>query len=309
MSKILITGASGYLGSVIVGELLEEHEITAYDIQMYDKTSLLQYASHPNFKFIRGDVRNTGAFIEEIAKHDVILPLAALVGAPLCAKNPLDAILCNQGQLEVIAQHKRPEQKVIFNNTNSGYGSTGGTSLCTEETPMKPVSLYGETKCAGEDAIRGVDNHVVFRLATIFGASTRPRMDLLVNNLVGRALKEKMIVLYENSSMRNYLHVKDVARGTKFVLDNWDKCKNEVYNFGNDNINMSKLDLVKEIQKQVPCEIIKAEYTKDPDARDYIVSSQKFYSKGFECKYDLQYGIRELVKVYSMVDVPVNANY
>ena len=198
---------------------------------------------------------------------------------------------------------------VIYPCTNSGYGVSVDGSVCTEESPLNPVSLYGKTKVAAEADYRNVDNHVTFRLATVFGPGSRMRTDLLVNNFVLKAIKDRILVLYECEFMRNYVHLADVCRAFKFVIDNWDSCKNETYNVGNDSINMNKLQLAQTIQKQIPIEIIKAEFNSDPDVRDYIVSSEKFYSKGFDCRYNLDDGIKQLIKAYAIIDSPWYANY
>ncbi len=310
MEKVLITGCSGYVGSVLTGYFLDEgYPVTGFDNQLYNKTSLLQYCDHPNFTFINGDVRDLYSLQRELNKNDIIISLAALVGASLCDKNPVDAQLINADVNSFLANHKSKDQKLIYFNTNSGYGETDGSSICTEESPLSPVSLYGQTKCQAEDIIKSVDNHLIFRLATVFGPSPRPRTDLLVNNLVLKALKEKYIVLYENQSMRNYIHVKDVCLAVIHCLNNWELCKNEIYNVGNDDLNMNKLSLCEKINEYIPIEIIKAEYTKDPDKRNYIVSSQKIYNKGFQCQYDLDYGIKGLMKMYSMLNDLWYANY
>ena len=309
--KILVTGGAGYIGSVLCHELLKKgHDVTALDIQTYNKTSLLPCIEFgDNFTFIRGDVRDESLLKSLVEKNDVIIPLAALVGAPLCDRNPIDAELINFKHVNDICRFKTPEQKIIYPNSNSGYGATDGTSACTEESPMNPISIYGTTKLRAEQACKSVDNHVTLRLATVFGSSPRPRFDLLVNNLVMRAIKEKMIVLYENQAMRNYIHVRDIVGVFIHVLENWETCKNNTYNAGNDNVNCNKLQLVQKIADHIPIEIIEAEFTKDPDGRNYIVSSEKLYKTGFSCKHDLDSGIRELQKVVSMIDEPVNANY
>ena len=311
MKKVLITGGAGYIGSVLSQTLLDNQcSVTVLDRQMYNKTSLLSCIEHGNnFNFIRGDVKNEQLLKKLVSEHDVLIPLAALVGAPLCDKNPIEAELVNFKHVADVCKFKTNSQLLIYPNSNSGYGATDGSSVCTEESPMNPMSIYGTTKLRAEFECKNVDNHVTLRLATVFGASPRPRFDLLVNNLVMRAIKEKMIVLYENQAMRNYVHVKDIVGVFLHVIENWDKCKNGTYNAGNDEVNCNKLQLVQKIQNHIPLEIIQAEYTKDPDGRNYIVSSQKLYNTGFKCKYDLDFGIKELMKVVEMIDEPINANY
>ena len=307
--NILITGGAGYIGSELVQYLINSHKVTVLDNMMYDHTTLLRYTQRENFNFVKGDVRDLNLLEQLVNSHDVIIPLAALVGFPLCDRDPRAAQEINQDVNTWIAQNKSKDQMVIYPCTNSGYGVSVDGSVCTEESPLNPVSLYGKTKVAAEADYKNVDNHVTFRLATVFGPGSRMRTDLLVNNFVLKALKERMLVLYECEFMRNYVHLADVCRAFKFVIDNWDSCKNETYNVGNDSINMNKLQLAQTIQKHIPIEIIKAEFNSDPDVRDYIVSSEKFYSKGFECIYDLDDGIRQLVKAYAIIDSPWYANY
>jgi nucleoside-diphosphate-sugar epimerase len=307
--NILITGGAGYIGSELVQYFIEDHNVTVVDNLMYETTSLLRYSQNKNFNFIRGDVRDTGLLGKLMKTHDIIIPLAALVGFPLCDERPREAKETNFQTNLWIANHKSTDQRVIYPCTNSGYGVSKDGSVCTEESPLNPVSLYGETKVDAETVYQNVKNGTTFRLATVFGPSTRMRCDLLVNNFVLRALKEKVLVLYECEFMRNYIHISDVCRAFRFVVDNWDTCGDETFNVGNDDVNMNKLQLAKKIQKYLPVEIIKAEFNSDPDVRDYIVSSEKFYSRGFECKYDLDDGIKQLIKVYSMIDEPWYGNY
>jgi nucleoside-diphosphate-sugar epimerase len=307
--NILITGGAGYIGSELVNYLIDEHRITVLDNLMYDETSLLRYTQNNNFNFVKGDVRNTELLKRLTKENDIILPLAALVGFPLCDDHPRDAREINFEANKWFADNKSKDQLVIYPCTNSGYGTSKDGSVCTEESPLNPVSLYGKTKVMAEHAYQESENCVTFRLATVFGPSSRMRSDLLVNNFVLKALKERLLVLYECEFMRNYVHVSDVCRAFKFVLENWDSCKNETYNVGNDSINMNKLQLSQTIQKHIPIEIIKAEFNSDPDIRDYIVSSEKIYSKGFGCEYDLDDGIEQLIKAYSIIDSPWYANY
>lgn len=310
MDSVLILGGAGYLGSRLTQTLLKEnYKVCVFDKCLYGRSSLISFVCDENFSFIDGDVRDDEVLINSIKKFNIIINLASLVGATLCNKNPIDAFLTNHRSAQIIKDNLSKEQVLLFNNTNSGYGQTDGKSMCTEESPLTPISLYGKTKCAAEELTREHHNHLIFRLATIFGASQRPRTDLLINNLVLKALKDKSIVLYESSFMRNYLYIQDYCDAVIFSLKNWEKVKNKKFNLGNDSINCSKLDLVKKIQEHIPCEIIKAEINSDKDMRNYIVSSQKFYNNGFKCSYDLDYGIKELIKMYELIDVPVNANY
>tara|TARA_R110000787_G_scaffold171105_1_gene283757 strand:+ start:4670 stop:5599 length:930 start_codon:yes stop_codon:yes gene_type:complete len=309
MKTILITGAAGYIGSELIAHLIDDYKIIAYDRIMYDKTSLLRYAAHKNFIFIKADVRDVSALQKHMSQADIIIPLAALVGFPLCDDHPKEAKEVNFEANKWIAENKREDQYVIYPCTNSGYGVSKDGSVCTEESPLNPVSLYGKTKVAAEDAYKNVENHVTFRLATVYGVSSRMRTDLLVNNFVLKTLREKILVLYECEFMRNYVHIQDVCSSFIYVINNWEKCKNQTYNVGNDALNMNKLQLAEKIQEHLPLEIIQAEFNTDPDTRDYVVSSEKFYSKGFTCKYDLDNGIRELIMAYEIIESPWFANY
>lgn len=309
MPKVVITGCSGYIGSTLCGHLLDEmYHVVAFDNQMYGTTSLLSYLRNPRFSFVRGDVRDSEHVAEVIKDANVIIPLAALVGAPLCEKNKVDARLINFEAVKYIALKKHDKQLIILPNSNSGYGFSTSDQPLTEEDPMTPVSLYGETKMQAEMAVRSVENHIVLRLATIFGASLRPRNDLLVNNLVLRAMKDRAVVLYEGQYMRNYLHVNDICRAIVHLIEKRGT-ENNVYNVGNDELNMSKKMLCEQIKKHIPLEIIQAEYTQDPDKRNYVVSSQKLYKTGFRCEWSLDDGIQELIKMYKMIDTPQFANY
>ena len=308
--NVLVTGGAGYIGSELIGYLLNDgYKVVAIDNLMYDPTSLLRYTNNPDFTFIKGDVRNVALMTKLMKDADIIIPLAALVGFPVCEEDPRGAQEINHDVNTWIATTKRSDQKVIYPCTNSGYGVSVDGSVCTEESPLNPISLYGRTKVAAESEYKNVENHVTFRLATVFGPASRMRTDLLVNSFVLKTLRERILVLYECEFMRNYVHLHDVCRGFKFILDNWEDCKNETYNLGNDALNMNKLQLAEKIQEHLPLEIIKAEFTSDPDTRDYIVSSEKIYNKGYECQYDLDIGIKQLINAYSIIESPWYANY
>ena len=310
MKKELITGAAGYIGSELIDYLLNDgYSVVGVDNLMYDPTSLLRYTNNPNFEFVKGDVRNKKLMTPLLADADIIIPLAALVGFPLCDDDPRGAQEINHDANTWIAKTKHPAQKVIYPCTNSGYGVSVDGSVCTEESPLNPISLYGKTKVAAEKDYQEVDNHVTFRLATVFGPGSRMRTDLLVNNFVLRTLRDRVLVLYECEFMRNYVHLQDVCRGFMFILDNWEDCKNQTSNLGNDVLNMNKLQLAEKIQEHLPLEIIRAEINSDPDVRDYIVSSDKIYEKGYECKFDLDDGIKQLITAYSIIESPWYANY
>ena len=307
--NILITGGAGYIGSELVNFLLKSgHSVVVADTLDYEPTSLLRYCSNENFKFVKLDIRRTDLLKDLMSKSDVIIPLACLVGFPVCEERPNEAVEINYKVNKWIADNKSTNQIVIYPCTNSGYGSSEN-GVCTEESPMNPISIYGKTKVDAEKAYQDTEGCCTLRLATVFGPSTRPRTDLLVNNFVLKAIKDRVLVLYECEFMRNYVHIWDICRVYNFILDNWDKCLNETFNIGNDNINMNKLQLAEKISEHIPLEIIKAEFTQDPDKRDYEVSSQKIYNLGFECKYNLDDGIRQLIKMYKILDQPWHGNY
>tara|TARA_R100001079_G_scaffold100217_1_gene64568 strand:+ start:2867 stop:3796 length:930 start_codon:yes stop_codon:yes gene_type:complete len=308
--NVLVTGGAGYIGSELVGFLLKSgHKVQVLDYLEYEPDSLLRYVGHDNFYFDKIDVRQTDVMRSFMKKADVIIPLAALVGFPLCEKRQRDTIEINFDVNKWIAQNKTSEQILIYPCTNSGYGVSKDGSVCTEESPLNPVSLYGKTKVDAETIYKNTEGCCTLRLATVFGPSSRARTDLLVNNFVLKALKDRILVLYECEFMRNYVHIWDICRVFEFIIENWQKCRNQTFNVGNDSINMNKLQLAEKIKEYVPLEIIKAEFTQDPDKRDYIVSSQKIYDLGFECKYDLDQGIQQLIKMYKLIDRPWYANY
>lgn len=303
MSKILVTGGAGYIGSVMVPELLRAgHKVTVIDNFLHGENSLAAVCADPNFNIVRGDVRCKSTMTPLLKEADVIIPLAALVGAPMCKRDPVAAEGVNRDAVKMMVKIISKSQKILMPITNSGYGIGKKNAYCTEKSPLKPVSLYGRTKVEAEKIILGRENSISFRLATVFGMSPRMRLDLLVNDFVYRAVRDRFIILFEGHFRRNYLHVRDVVRVFQFGMENFARLKGEAYNVGLSDANLSKIDLCRRIQKQLPEFVIKeAAVGKDPDKRDYIVSNDKIESAGFKTRYSLDDGIRELIKGYKMM--------
>ena len=301
--KILITGAAGYIGSVLVPILLQKgHEVIAVDNFMYKQTSLLECCHIDKLTLINEDVRNTSLIEKQVKKVDAILPLACLTGAPLCNKDPITARAVNFEAVKTILTKRSPDQMVIFPTTNSGYGVGEEGIHCTEETPLRPVSLYGQLKVEIEKIILESGNSITFRFATVFGVSPRMRLDLLVNDFTYRAYHDRFIVLFEAHFKRNYLHVRDAARAFIYALENFEQMKGEAYNVGLSNANISKAELCEVIKKQLPnFYFTEAEIGEDVDKRDYIVSNKKIEAAGFQTEYDLSYGIKELIKGFQII--------
>ena len=312
MSKILITGGAGYIGSMLCTKLLEEgHKVTVIDLLKYDKGSLNHLYFHKNFNLICDDIRKVKLMKKLIKQHDFIIPLAALVGAPLCEKFKKDALSTNLGSIKTLCNFATKKNKVIYLTTNSGYGIGEKNKYCDENSPLKPISLYGRTKCDGEDLVRlKIKNHVCFRLATVFGHSYRMRSDLLVNNFVYTAIKKKKLTLFEPHFRRNFIHVRDVVNAIIFTMKNFNRLKNNVYNLGLSSANISKIMLAKKIQKQYKKLSIKiVTNRRDPDKRDYFVSNKKIEKKGFKAKISLEDGISELIQIFTNDKNKVINNY
>jgi len=301
MSKILITGGAGYIGSMLCTKLVElGHEVTAVDLLKYDKGSLNHLYFYKNFHFINEDIRDKNLIKKLIKKSDFIIPLAALVGAPLCEKFKKDAINTNLSSIQMMCKMTTKKNKIIFLTTNSGYGIGEKDKYCDENSPLKPISLYGRTKCDAEDVVSKTKNYVCFRLATVFGQSYRMRSDLLVNNFVYTAVKKKKLTIFEPHFRRNFIHIRDVVNAILYTMDNFTKMKSNVYNLGLSSANISKIMLAKKIKKQFKrLKIQIVTNRRDPDKRDYFVSNKKVEKKGFKATISLDKGISELLQIFT----------
>lgn len=299
-----MTGGAGYIGSILVPELLRAgHEVTVIDNFKYGQASLLDVCNFKTLTVVRGDARDAELIKKHIVGKDFLIPLACIVGAPACDADPLAATSVNRDAALMLLKLRKPEQKIIFPNTNSGYGRMQeGVAYCDEASPLEPVSLYGKLKVETEKALLAAGNAVTFRLATVFGASPRMRMDLLVNDFVYRALVDRTAVLFEPHFKRNYIHVRDVARAFMHAMEHFEAMKNEPYNVGLSNANLSKSELCAEIKKQLPkFTYVESAIGEDPDKRNYVVSNAKIEKTGFKPQMSLQDGIAELIKAYQVI--------
>ncbi|MFC1452309.1 NAD-dependent epimerase/dehydratase family protein [Verrucomicrobiota bacterium] len=301
--RILVTGGAGYIGSVLVPFLLKEgHQVTVVDNFMYGQTSLLDCCHYGSLNIVRADVRNPAAVKGPAARADLILPLACLVGAPVCERKPDEARSINLDAVRMLIDMTGGDQMILSPTTNSGYGIGADGVYCTEETPMRPISLYGRLKVELEDSLLASGRAVSLRLATVFGISPRMRLDLLVNDFTYRAVTDGCIVLFESHFKRNYIHVRDVACAFLHALANFDEMKGQAYNVGLSDANLSKLELCREIGKQVPgFHVAESAIGKDPDQRNYIVSNEKIEKTGFRPAVSLQEGIAELIRGYQVI--------
>jgi len=301
--KILVTGAAGYIGAVLVPRLLSEgHEVIALDNFMYNQSSLLDVCYHDKLTIVRGDTRDKNLMTRLMKNADAIFPLACLTGAPLCAKEPEAAKAILFDAIKMILEIRGKDQMVIFPTTNSGYGVGEKGKHCTETTPLRPISLYGKLKVDAENAILDAGNGITLRLATAFGISPRMRLDLLVNDFTYRAVYDKFIILFEAHFNRNYIHVRDISKAFLHALNNFDKMKGQPYNVGLSDANLTKLQLCQEIKKLLPdFYFVEASVGEDPDKRDYIVSNEKIEKTGFRPDVPLQKGLQELIKGYQVI--------
>lgn len=335
--KILITGGAGYIGNVLVNKLfaassaglsfspydtlvhkvkteeqysynehshiiIEPLEIVVYDNLMYRQVCLTDHCYRKGFTFVNDDVCNKDKLIPWIEWADIIIPLAALVGVGACEKNTQAAWDINYGHIETIVKHLKPHQKIIYPNTNSGYGLGFGEQECTEESKLTPISIYGKSKCKAEQLILDSGQGIVLRLATVFGASPRMRLDLLVNDFTYKAFTDGYLVLFEKDFKRNYIHVQDVALTFVYMINTFERHKGKIFNVGLSSANLSKLELANKIKEEIPDLVIKwDDFKEDPDKRNYIVSNKKLEQTGWIPYYSLEDGIKELIKAYEIV--------
>ncbi|MDA3968995.1 NAD(P)-dependent oxidoreductase [Helicobacter sp. A82] len=308
--NVLVTGGAGYIGSMLVPTLLEKgYSVSVIDNLSFRQDSLLSCARYEKFNFILGDVLDTSLIKREVAKADVLIPLAALVGAPLCKKNPTLARMINFEAIKTMADIASSSQLFIYPNTNSGYGIGDKDKECDENSPLNPISEYGIDKVEAEMYLLNKGNSVTFRLATVFGISPRMRLDLLVNDFTYRAYKDRVLVLFEEHFRRNYIHVRDVVKGFLWGIENYSKMKGEAYNMGLSSANLTKRQLAEKIKEYVPSLYIhSACIGEDPDKRDYLVSNKKLESTGWSPDVSLDDGIKELLRAFPLMHVNKYAN-
>jgi nucleoside-diphosphate-sugar epimerase len=301
--NVLVTGGAGYIGSILVPELLKlGHRVTVIDSFMFNQPSLLDCCHYDTLTVVRGDARNRDLVKKHAEQADVLIPLACLVGAPLCDQKPAEAQAINADAVKMLVDLSREGQRILYPNTNSGYGVGKEGEFCTEASPLNPISIYGRTKVEAEKYVLASGRGLTFRLATVFGVSPRMRIDLLVNDFTYRAVNDRFVILFEAHFKRNYIHVRDVSRAFIHAMDHFDAMKGQAYNVGLSEANLSKMELCLEIKKQLPAfTIMESAIGKDPDQRNYIVSNEKIERTGYKPGVTLQQGIAELIRAYQIV--------
>jgi nucleoside-diphosphate-sugar epimerase len=301
--RVLVTGGAGYLGSILVPELLAAgHQVTVVDNFMYEQNSLAHVCADESFRIVRGDIRIASVMAPLIREAEILIPLAAYVGAPLCARDPFGARSVNHDAIVTMLEHVSAQQYVLMPTTNSAYGSGDDKNFCTEESPLKPISQYAIEKVEVEKKLMRHANAISLRLATVFGMSPRMRIDLLVNDFTYRAVHDRFVVLFESSFKRNYIHVRDVAGAFLHAIANRSRMRGQIYNVGLSDANVSKRELCEVIARHVPGFVfVEAPVGKDPDQRNYIVSNAKIEATGWKPRFSLDEGIQELVKGYAML--------
>jgi nucleoside-diphosphate-sugar epimerase len=291
--NVLVTGGAGYVGTSLIPQLLERgHNVRVMDNLMFGGDHLLPFFRNRNFEFVKGDVRNAGDVRDAVAGRDAVIHLAAIVGYPACRKDPRLAEDVNVLGTKNIASAVSRDQLVLFGSTGSNYGAV--EDICTEETPLNPLSLYGQTKTIAEAHLLEHASTIAYRFATAFGVSPRLRLDLLVNDFVHKALTQQYLVVYEKHFMRTFIHVHDMGRSFLFGLDNADAMRGNVYNVGSERMNYSKEDVCELIKSRIECYVHYADIGEDADKRNYVVSYQKIGSLGYETTITVEEGIAEL---------------
>lgn len=310
MISVLITGGAGYVGSVLTRELLERgFAVTVLDNFRFRQTSLLECCHHESLRIVRGDCRDERTVAEALRDADIVIPLAAVVGAPLCDRDRVGAETINLGAVRMLLTKLSRDQRLLFPATNSGYGIGEKDTVSTEDSPLRPISLYGVTKAEAERAVLDRGDAITFRLATAFGISPRMRLDLLVNDFVWRAVTDRAVVVFEGRFRRNFIHVRDIVKAFLHGIEHYDAMKGRPYNVGLEDANLTKLELCAEIGKVVPgFTVLEAPIGEDPDKRDYLVSNARILSTGFRPEWTLERGIRELVRGYTVLGPGTHSN-
>jgi nucleoside-diphosphate-sugar epimerase len=303
--KIFITGGAGYIGTTLIPLLLEKnYKVTVYDSLIFNNgDKLLPYITNENFNFIKGDIRDENLLKESLKDHDVVIHLAALVGFPICReKGEKESFDVNTNGTKIIINNMSHNQYLLYGSTGSNYGDVDG--ICTENSPLNPLSIYGQSKTRAENLVMKRPNSTAFRFATAFGVSPRLRLDLLINDLTYKSIKEGYAVIYESHFLRTFIHVKDIARVFVFAIENSEKMKDNIYNVGSEKMNFSKKEICELIKKEIPNSYFNyADVGEDADKRNYVVSYEKIKSIGYDTTIDVETGIRELIRSIPLINL------